>query len=256
MEAKIERDLVPVAWDLVVMDEAHKLRNVYKESNKIGRLISYALKGRKKLLLTATPLQNSLMELYGLSTLIDDNIFGDAKSFRMKYINNVVNYNSLKERLSCFCQRTLRSNVIEYIKYTQRKPITFPFIPSENEQLLYTKVTNFLQKEKSYAIPASQRHLTSLILFKLLASSSDAIYGTFTTMLDRLNKLKAGFDTTEEEQAIDDLFEEADLDGDDYEEETDNTVEVIDREKLEAEIKEIEEILDLAESIKEDTKTT
>ena len=170
MAAKIERDLVPVAWNLVVMDEAHKLRNVYRDSNKIGRLIAYALNGRKKLLLTATPLQNSLMELYGLSTLIDDNIFGDAKSFRMQYVNNATNYNSLKERLSCFCKRTLRSDVIEYIKYTKRKPITFPFTPSQNEQLLYEKVTNFLQKEDSYAIPAGQRHLTSLILFKLLCS--------------------------------------------------------------------------------------
>ena len=256
MAAKIERDLVPVAWNLVVMDEAHKLRNVYRDSNKIGRLIAYALNGRKKLLLTATPLQNSLMELYGLSTLIDDNIFGDAKSFRMQYVNNATNYNSLKERLSCFCKRTLRSDVIEYIKYTKRKPITFPFTPSQNEQLLYEKVTNFLQKEDSYAIPAGQRHLTSLILFKLLASSSDAIYGTFMTMLDRLKKLKAGLDTKEEDEVIDDLFEEADLDQDEYEDDTDGTVEVIDIEKLDAEIAQIEEILELAKSIQEDTKTT
>lgn len=255
MAAKIERDLVPVPWDLVVMDEAHKLRNVYKESNKIGRLISYALKGRKKLLLTATPLQNSLMELYGLSTLIDDNIFGDPKSFRMQYINSSMNFNSLKERLSCFCKRTLRSDVIEYIKYTKRKPITFPFIPSQDEQLLYEQVTKFLQKEESYAIPVSQRHLTSLILFKLLASSSDAIYGTFKTMFARLNKLKEGLDTKEEDQEIDDLIEEADLDIDDYEELIDNKTETIDKEKLEKEIKEIEGFLELAKSIKEDTKT-
>ena len=75
-----EVSLIP--WDVVVIDEAHKLRNVYRPSNKVGKGIQQATKDRRKLLLTATPLQNSLLELYGLSTLIDDQIFGDLDSFR------------------------------------------------------------------------------------------------------------------------------------------------------------------------------
>ena len=59
-------------WDIVVIDEAHKLRNAYRTQNKMGQGIRWALESRKKILLTATPLQNSLMELYGLSILIDD----------------------------------------------------------------------------------------------------------------------------------------------------------------------------------------
>ena len=58
--ARIADSLHQIPWDLCVLDEAHKLRNVYKESNKIGRAIEEALRDRRKLLLTATPLQNSL----------------------------------------------------------------------------------------------------------------------------------------------------------------------------------------------------
>jgi len=58
-------------WDLAVVDEAHKLRNVYRSSNKIGRGIKWSLDDTRKLLLTATPLQNSLLELFGLALLID-----------------------------------------------------------------------------------------------------------------------------------------------------------------------------------------
>ena len=54
-----------VPWDLVVIDEAHRLRNVYKKGNKIARNLRDAIGHRPKVLLTATPLQNSLMELYG-----------------------------------------------------------------------------------------------------------------------------------------------------------------------------------------------
>ena len=152
---------------MVVLDEAHKLRNVYRESNKIGRALERALNGRRKILLTATPLQNSLMELYGLSLLIDPNIFGDDRSFRAQYTATQGYYKELKERLGAFCKRTLRSDVLEYIRYTKRKPITFPFIPSKKEQILYEKVSKFLQKESVYAIPHRQKHLISLILYKL-----------------------------------------------------------------------------------------
>ena len=55
-----------VDWDLVVIDEAHRLRNVYKSGNKIARSIKATVQTRPKVLLTATPLQNSLLELYGL----------------------------------------------------------------------------------------------------------------------------------------------------------------------------------------------
>ena len=68
-------------WDLVIFDEAHKLRNVYKTSNKIARILKDALAEAPKVLLTATPLQNSLLELYGLVSIIDDHIFGKPKTF-------------------------------------------------------------------------------------------------------------------------------------------------------------------------------
>ena len=58
-----------VAWDLVIIDEAHRLRNVYKPTNKIANAIKLAIESRKKILLTATPLQNSILELYGLCLL-------------------------------------------------------------------------------------------------------------------------------------------------------------------------------------------
>ena len=59
-------DISSIHWELVVIDEAHRLRNVYKPSNVIANTLKQALKDTPKLLLTATPLQNSLLELYGL----------------------------------------------------------------------------------------------------------------------------------------------------------------------------------------------
>src|SRR3989339_1836955 len=83
--SRIRNELKGIAWDLVVIDEAHKLRNAYRESNKIGQGLRWATEDCRKLLLTATPLQNSLLELYGLSTLIDEHLFGDVNSFRSQF---------------------------------------------------------------------------------------------------------------------------------------------------------------------------
>ena len=99
-------------WDLVVIDEAHKLRNAYRPSNKIGQRIRWATDGIKKILLTATPLQNSLTELYGISTLIDERIFGDLPSFRTQYMNTGGDLNDLRARLQSFCWLTLRRQVL------------------------------------------------------------------------------------------------------------------------------------------------
>jgi adenine-specific DNA-methyltransferase len=68
-------DVHAMPWDLVVIDEAHRLRNVYKTSNIIANTLKSALSERNKLLLTATPLQNSLLELYGLVSFIDEHTF-------------------------------------------------------------------------------------------------------------------------------------------------------------------------------------
>lgn len=64
------------------MDEAHRLRSVYKPSKVIGNRLKIALANRKKVLLTAIPLQNSLMELYGLVSIIDEHVFGGVKTYR------------------------------------------------------------------------------------------------------------------------------------------------------------------------------
>src|SRR6185436_2909806 len=61
-----------VKWDLVIVDEAHRLRNVYKPTNRIANAIKSAIADAPKVLLTATPLQNSIQELYGAIRIIAD----------------------------------------------------------------------------------------------------------------------------------------------------------------------------------------
>ena len=115
-------DVNAMPWDLVVIDEAHRLRNVYKPSNVIANTLKQALMHAPKLLLTATPLQNSLLELYGLVSFIDEHTFGDLKSFREQYANlsDERTFTALKTRLQPLCHRTLRRQVLPYVRFTQR----------------------------------------------------------------------------------------------------------------------------------------
>ena len=195
-----------IAWDLSVLDEAHRLRNVYKTSNKIAREIKEALSDIPKILLTATPLQNSLLELYGLVSIIDDHVFGDLKSFKENYSRvsreqspyeselGLVEprqemFNDLRARLKPVCTRTLRSQVLEYIKYTKRIPITQDYTPTADEIELYDGMSEYLRKPVLFALPNSQRQLITLILRKLLASSSFAIASTLSGLVNKLSIL-------------------------------------------------------------------
>lgn len=181
-----------IPWDLVVIDEAHRLRNVYKPTNKIANSIKNALAHAPKILLTATPLQNSLLELHGLVSVIDDYTFGDLKSFKSQFsrVTGEDDFEDLKGRLHSICKRTLRRQVLEYIKYTNRLAITQEFIPSPDEQRLYELVSSYLQRDNLYALPASQRQLMTLILRRLLASSTFAIAGTLEALATKLKSIK------------------------------------------------------------------
>lgn len=209
-------------WDLVVIDEAHRLRNVYKGSSKIASAIKSAVALFPKVLLTATPLQNSLLELYGLVSIIDDFAFGDFKSYRARFarLGNDADFEDLKERLKPLCKRTLRRQVLEYVKYTNRHALVQEFTPTDDEQRLYDLVSDYLQQQTLYALPASQRQLMTLILRKLLASSTYAISGTLEGLVRKLESAAteaAAVDTVPEElpQDIDEMDELADeWDGD------------------------------------------
>tara|TARA_E500000318_G_scaffold55118_1_gene51264 strand:+ start:2059 stop:4920 length:2862 start_codon:yes stop_codon:yes gene_type:complete len=188
--ARHAEELMVIPWDLVVIDEAHRLRNVYRPDNRIGRTLKGALANVPKVLLTATPLQNSLMELYGLVSIIDDYAFGDAKSFRAQYarISGDGQFDDLKRRLQSVCHRTLRRQVLEYIRYTNRIPITQEFVPTEAEQALYDMVSDYLRRPSLQALPSSQRTLMTLIMRKLLASSTFAIAGALDTLARKLER--------------------------------------------------------------------
>jgi len=256
--ARLEEQLLLEVWDLVVIDEAHKLRNAHRSSNKMGQVLKRALTGRKKLLLTATPLQNSLMELYGLSSIVDEQLFGDERSFRQHYISGNSSIIKLKARLKGFVQRTLRKDVLEYVRYTQRQTLTAPFNPTVQEQQLYDGISALLEKGNSYALPKNQRHLTGLILRKLLASSSYAVLNTLQTMKNRLLALQTG--SPEVIDIITTLVEDDDLEQEYLEEvniSSDSVAENdIDQGLLAEEIAELELYIQQAQAIKTDSKTT
>jgi len=260
------KEIRSVSWDLAVIDEAHKLRNAYRQSNKIGQNISWALEDRRKALLTATPLQNSLLELYGLSTIIDNLVFGDLPSFRTQYVNVGGDLKGLQSRLQSFCTRTLRRQVLEYIQYTERRLITRPFRPTDQEHTLYEAISDFLQRDDTYALPREQRHLTALIVRKLLASSPRAVAGTLEVMKNRLLVLKKK--TFEDSNIADQIvseeeMEEEILDEILQEEEASNggetpqaqSLPIIDQEKLDAEIEDLNHFITWSRSIGIDTKT-
>jgi ERCC4-related helicase len=202
------KEVQAVPWDLVVIDEAHRLRNVYKPENKTANTLREALLAAPKVLLTATPLQNSLLELYGLVSFVDERVFGDLDSFKTQFgqLKDAASFDALKNRIQPICKRTLRRQVEAYVKYTRRIPLLQEFIPGVNETQLYNNVSEYLQRDALFALPNSQRQLITLVLRKLLASSTFAIAGALETLIKRLTL------TLDEKSTSLDLTEELDQD--------------------------------------------
>ena len=252
-------DVANTPWDVVVIDEAHRLRNVFKTSNVIANTLKLALSGKDKLLLTATPLQNSLLELFGLVSFIDEHIFGDLKSFREQFANLSQSqvFDALKARLSGICHRTLRRQVTAYIPFTKRLPLVEEFTPEESEDRLYDLVSEYLRRENLQALPASQRSLMTLVLRKLLASSTFAIAGALTSISQRLQKKLAHREPTASlEEELDEDYEALDETAEEWTED-ETPAEVLsdaDREAIQKEVSDLNEFANLATSIESNAK--
>jgi len=251
-------DVHAVAWDLVVIDEAHRLRNVYKPSNVIANTLKQALAGKHKLLLTATPLQNSLLELFGLVSFIDEHSFGDLKSFREQFANLEQErvFQTLKARLKPVCHRTLRRQVTAYIPYTKRLPLVEEFTPEESEDRLYQLVSEYLQRDKLQALPAGQRSLMTLVLRKLLASSTFAIAGALASVSNRLKaKLRKQEVPQSLEDELDEDYEALDETAEEWsQDEPGEPLSEADRRAIEQEIADLDAFAQLAASIESNAK--
>lgn len=266
--AAMKDELRAVPFDLVVIDEAHKLRNAYQPSRKGGQAVRWAFAPRRKVLLTATPLQNSLLELYGLGWLIDEHLFGDRAGFQRRYAGVQGDLDALRDRLAGFCRRTLRRDCVG-VRYTRRLPLTQRFTPTPEEARLQEDVRHFAQREVSFALPERQRHLVELILFKTLASSPEALAGTLRTIRGRLVDLRDGL--VEDARArftaafageAEDAGLDVDLDlplGEEHEIEDPGLADGIDEPELDAsllaeELRELDTLLARAEGLRHDSK--
>ena len=266
--AKYADQLSQTNWDLVVIDEAHKLRNVYKNSSAAARRISDAFRHNKKLLLTATPLQNNIQELYGLVSVIDDKYFGDLKSFNTQYgyhsLEDNHSFHDLKFRLSTLIHRNLRKQVTEYVKYTSRIPMAQEYMPSEKEQELYDKMSAYLLRDDAYGLPLGQRTLLLLLIRKLMASSSFAVCDSVQAIINRLKRL-VGEKTEEAEvdESLQDLFDDSfGEETEEWDEDENEDIKEIEKIRLTPEqqtavykeIADLQQIYDLANSIKDNNK--
>lgn len=278
-------------WNAVFIDEAHRMRRVYRgrDASKMAYEIRKIIADKPKVLLTATPLQNNLMELYGIASFIDDKLLGTPYSFKSRFADplsevNSTNKGKLKElrflikgeesddptSVSGILARTLRKEVHEYVRFTKRKSMTFDFTPTDEEFKLYEKVSSYLQRVEVAAIKTTQRNLMILVYRKLLASSTFAIAGTLKKLYESLeNELKLRAEennsmvesTITSEEAADEGIEEELEDTELQESEQSSKVRKprIDKERfsdydIKKEIEELRSYYKLAVSIKENSK--
>ena len=176
-----EADIIrQIPWDLIVLDEAHRLRSAGSASDGTarkgvaGRVVE-AVSGSPRVLLTATPMQNSLVELHTLVEIAHPGFFGPVHDFKGRFLKAPPDWEGLRERLAEVCLRTLRRDVLPYIQYTARHPLTVRFRATDAERALHDAVLDFLRRDELHAVSKQQRALVRTLLHKLLASSPAAI---------------------------------------------------------------------------------
>jgi SNF2 family DNA or RNA helicase len=170
-------------WDLVIVDEAHHLRN---RNTQTWRLVS-ELQKQYILLLTATPVQNNLEELFNLVTLLEPGLLRTAKQFQKQFVDKKDkltprNLEELHKLLSEVMVRNQRSTV--GLQFTRRWARTERLQPALPEQQLYEAVAAFVRPHLRKENKGVFSRMALLSLQMALGSSSLAAAGTLNKLAE------------------------------------------------------------------------
>jgi adenine-specific DNA-methyltransferase len=260
-------------FDLAVIDEAHEIfAGLHKRYGRDGiydetsdeALMAHRVRGFLRstpvLLLTATPMQNSLAELWGLVQYVEPTgtLLGDIATFRKVFCSEddrtlvPGQEHELKRRLAMVQRRTLRRQAQEFLDrpFTQRRCRLYEYAMSDAERSLYDDVTEYLLEPSLYAFAGRQRRLLLIGFHRRMASSIDALAASLENVAARLRRLQAGLSS--DDTVINEL---RDLeDEDEIEESSEESAPPIDRAALAAELVRVENFVARARSLPNDAK--
>ena len=268
-------------FDLVVIDEAHEMfAGIYKRFRPDGKpdsdsphaltahRVQEAIGGTPVLLLTATPIQNSLAELWGLAQYVERTrtLFGDLPTFRQVFCagdDRVLvegQEHELQRRVATICKRTLRRQAQEFLDrpFVDRTCRLFDYAMSDDERALYDDVTDYLMQPVLHAYPGRTRKLPLIGFHRRMASSNAALAVSLDNVAKRLLALRDGLsvDAVDEEllHDFDDEDEDEDEDEDIDPESTEDAPSTTDRAAVQAELDRVEAFAQRARALPSDAK--
>lgn len=174
-----------ISWNIAVFEEAHRLST---RDSKATIALKAAMGDTFKLLLTAAPMQNSIMDLYGLIDFIDTGALGDADEFYKRYFRKPENYGELTATASRYLFRTLRSQVESYVKIPRRIPVTADYPLSAKEVKLTALIDTYLKKPDKQAFPKMDSYDLTLMFHRAAASSPFALCKLVDTAVGRVRE--------------------------------------------------------------------
>ncbi|MBG97982.1 hypothetical protein CL659_02515 [bacterium] len=189
-------------WDIVIVDEAHHLKNVNTMNYKFVK----SLKAKKILLLTATPLQNSLTELFNLVNLVSPhaiNIAEMGKRFAKNFNKKTIN--SLKSILKSLMVRSRRSDIRGVDELPPRKAETLGVSLSEDYLKLYDRVSRYAINgyKKSVTNNNSSYIFYLMTLQRMLTSSKGSFVSSLRKRKTRLLEIKSNLNTFNPKEVLD-----------------------------------------------------
>ena len=184
-----EASISAVHWDMTVFEEANALSAVYQDDSKQAKSLKRIAGDSFKLLLTGTPIEKNIMDLYGLIWFIDETVLPDEREFLARYLRRPENYPELAERVSKYCFRTLRLQAKEYAKVPNRVLITHEYMSSQQERELYNLLYAYINNPVKHAFPEMNQYDLALRLLGLQSSSTAAIMQTVKGIIKRLEAM-------------------------------------------------------------------
>ena len=184
-----EAEASATPWDIAVFEEATALSGVYREENRQARALRRIAGNAFKVLITGTPIEKNIFDLYGLIWFIDETVLPEEREYLARYLRRPENYPELAQKVSGYCFRTLRSQASDYARVPGRVLLTVEHGFSPEEETLYRLLYEYINRPGKLAFPQMDTYDLALRLLGQQSSSTAAIRRALFGVVQRLEAM-------------------------------------------------------------------
>ncbi len=188
------KSIQKINWDLIVVDQAHRIENIYDIKSEVGDIVRQIVWGKKCILITSNPFQSTMKRLFKIGNLADKYYFGDRRSYNYQFVSitDDIDYKDLSRRLQPIMRRVKGRRVPGFVERSRREEMPMIYRGDPKEVDFTVAMINYFINSSKFGLPNQIASLPALGLFTQMTLSPKLALGGIGIIDEGLKMIREG----------------------------------------------------------------